>query len=639
MGRAYFKLLILNRLKPKGVSTLTVQAQYKRAQQVESITLKAKRINELVAQIRELRGFITTNNPQWEAAQLIALGSELFGLVVAGKVRDLFHTARGEAGKKTLPLEITVEDFRIATWPWEFMYDQTQSQYICQGFNPICRSIFNLNPGGEWPEQTHRVRLLLLIGAKPNDVVTRPEEYVKQFTNLFDVHLAKGQVELVTRVNVDPATLIQDLVQQPPDIVHFYGHAAMDAARGEAYLSFERADAGPERYYATDFAQLLATHGVRLAFLNACETGVVAEDDVAARSSIAVALLNHGIPAVIATQYVMPINSASLFSSLVYSMLSTGQPLLEAVKYGRNSLKFQGKTLFCDWGIPVLYASEPDLVFFPRSAAPPKWWPKLQAAFEAGDVMDGLSKGGDAAAPGISVPSTLARPGGQSKTSVALVDLDSRVGFLPDLAERANLAQSYFHFQVAYPPVPSASATANVDGKVVVVTRVARLSEPLSNLPDVLAVDQVCCLTGYLISDPSDDDPDLNDLFSTVLPSNPNVQLISTHGLREYALKANVPFEGAVLFLCLGQLLVHDERWGLGFHKNTAGCVLDYCDNRDDILVALAPMRFDHKPCRARVKDKVLLAAIDKLMVLANGSPVAPAPTAPMPTPEQEATA
>lgn len=616
MERSYFKLSILGELKSTGTSTLTVQAVYRKAQQVESVQLRSKALAGLLRQIRELRGFITTSNPQWTARQLRDLGKKLFDLVIAEQVRDLLHVAIGDTGLGTiLPLEITVQDYQVATWPWEFMYDRGRSQFICQEFNPICRSILNMNPGRTWPEKTDVARLLLLVGARPRDERTRPEEYIAQFRNRFETHLANGQVELTIRTDVDPARLVQELVAEPPDIVHFYGHAALDPARNEGYLSFERAGgAPPERYYANDFAQLLATHNVRLAFLNACETGVAAPDDVASRSSIAAALLSRGIPAVIATQYAMPVNSASVFSSLVYSMLSAGHGLLEAVKYGRNSLRWGGQTLFCDWGIPVLYASEPDLVFFPRSEVP-AWAPPLAAALDGGDPIAALSRTPENAAPRISVEPSAVGEGHREGLKVALVDIDSNVGFLPQLAARANLAQTYFRFSVAYPPVPSITALAEVDGRMQLVTRLDRLNEPLRNLPATLAAQRVCCLTGHYISAPTPEEP-YDDYFTSPLPSNNQVLVISTYGLRDYAETAGVTFEAAVLFLCLAQLVSDCER-GLIFHKETAACLFDFCYDRDDIVAGLRHMRFDHLPCRRLIEDPLLLQAIDALLELA----------------------
>jgi hypothetical protein len=44
---------------------------------------------------------------------------------------------------------------------------------------------------------------------------------------------------------------------------------------------------------------------------------------------------------------------------------------------------------------------------------------------------------------------------------------------------------------------------------------------------------------------------------------------------------------------------------------------MDYCDNRDDILVGLRHLTFDHEPCRQRLNDSPdQLAAIDSLVEL-----------------------
>jgi hypothetical protein len=64
-------------------------------------------------------------------------------------------------------------------------------------------------------------------------------------------------------------------------------------------------------------------------------------------------------------------------------------------------------------------------------------------------------------------------------------------------------------------------------------------------------------------------------------------------------------------------MLIHmDKRWNLGFHEETVGCFMDLCWERDDILVGLRKMRFDHRDCRDKIKDREQLAALDALLEL-----------------------
>jgi len=71
------------------------------------------------------------------------------------------------------------------------------------------------------------------------------------------------------------------------------------------------------------------------------------------------------VPAVIATQFVMPDNSAHYFATAVYNTLVGGGSMTEAMHDGRLAMTYDSQQRHPDWGIPVLYASYPDLTIFP----------------------------------------------------------------------------------------------------------------------------------------------------------------------------------------------------------------------------------------------------------------------------------
>jgi len=202
-----------------------------------------------------------------------------------------------------------------------------------------------------------------------------------------------------------------------------------------------------------------------------------------------------------------------------------------------------------------------------------------------------------------------------AKIKVALADFDSGVGFLPDLAERANKAQGYYDFDVVFLPFPTGVVVLNGDFANC-YPEVPRLSVPvladvLVHVPNQLKVDVLCCLTRNLLDNGTN-----SDLFTAAHPTNPKIRFVSTYGVRGYAKDAGVSFAKATFSLCITELLQADVRWGLHEHPETVGCVLDYCDNRDDLVVSLRLMKFEHAPCRDKVKDSKMLAAIDKLLAL-----------------------
>ncbi len=218
----------------------------------------------------------------------------------------------------------------------------------------------------------------------------------------------------------------------------------------------------------------------------------------------------------------------------------------------------------------------------------------------------------------------------KARVSVALVDFDANVDFLPTLAAAANGVQDYYDFVVLYLPLPSGVIryeSYELAAEEVPHLYMAELEGYLDRAPESLNVEAVCCLTAGLISVKSRPDelasspvPDaeekFDDLFSASLATNAKVFAVSTYGLRHYAYQAGTSFAKATLLLALGELLMLDERWSLKCHPETVGCPLDLCSKRDEVVVSLKKMEFSHDLCRPKVKDVDMLRAIDALLAL-----------------------
>jgi hypothetical protein len=355
---------------------------------------------------------------------------------------------------------------------------------------------------------------------------------------------------------------------------------------------------------------LLADRGIRLVFLNACKSAVNDPTSNPARSSIAAALLDRGIPAVVASQFSLPDNSAHYLAATIYNTLLTKRSISHAMRDGRNAIKFADEAKFFDWGIPVLYSMNPDQVVLPIAGGEPAWADDRDETMENEALARSLAGGN----PMPGAPSVVAERTRSSrrdaKFKVALIDIDAKVGFLPDLAEAANKKQKYYHFEVVYLPVPSGYARDDLGADV--QTYLPRLAPALASTPDLLAVDFVCALTCNGVAIDQGNEISYR-LFAASLPGNDNVIVISTFKVREYAREAHVPFAKAVLMMCLSVLVEGDERWPIKRHPETVGCLFDRCEIRSDIVVGLRKMRFDHEQCRGKIGDTEQLAAIDAL--------------------------
>jgi len=199
----------------------------------------------------------------------------------------------------------------------------------------------------------------------------------------------------------------------------------------------------------------------------------------------------------------------------------------------------------------------------------------------------------------------------RARVRVALADFNSGAGFLPDLVDVANSVQEYYDFDLIYLPFPSGAIVRGGFEEYPDVPRfsLTAIQDAMVTLPADLEVQVAIGLTKYLIATAT-----YSDMFTEQHPLNRDVRFVSTYGVRDYASQADVSFARATLSLCLSELLRQDPRWKLEEHPETVGCLLDFCENRDDLVVSLKRMAFEHKACRSKVRDPDMLAAIDRLL-------------------------
>jgi len=636
------RLALLGSIGPQAQPT--VYAEFGNARAVAHPSMPAADFTDLIKRMGDLRSYVESGYPPaFNGIALARLGSKLFDLIVCDSVRTLYTGTAGARAGGFIALELLTEDPALAAWPWEYLYDATSKNFLCQEFYPISRVPFMGDPGAITPAAPRKTRLLVVMGA-PDPKLSLDEE-VASIRERFASFVATDAIELEVLRDASPAQF-QRRLDAGVDLIHFLGHAGFDARASEGFLQMPGASGKPFNLSATPLAQLLGGRGVRVVFLNACETASGTDAANVGRNSVAGALLERGIPTVIATQFSMPDNTAHFFAAETYNALAHGKPVVEAVRGGRLAMQFGEQASFCDWGIPVLYSSQPDLVLFPagtaaraaeataelatraqphRSGGPSIAVERTITTMRDGAVdlaVDGVGNGGTIA---IDVSASTRRAARKTRKTgaraaeaharVALVDIDAQVGFLPDLVVAANGAQSFWDFRVVYLPIPTGAVRRDLGGPDFEPQLfLPRLDEYLAKTPTTLGVEVVCCLTGELLAGTEADGSTFFNYYASPIDANHHVVVISTNGLRQRAKRAGVSFAKAALFLSLGQLLIAEGRWGVGYHEETKGCLFDFNRDLDGLIVGLKHMRFDHAPCRALITDAAQLAAIDALL-------------------------
>jgi len=172
----------------------------------------------------------------------------------------------------------------------------------------------------------------------------------------------------VTAAFVDdatPASLLETL-SAGADIFHFSGHGTADGG-----VVLAGADGTAEVVPADRLAEMVQAKGVRLAVLGACDTG--RRDDHNVWGGVAAALVERGIPAVVAMQFTIGDRKAAAFAGALYRALVAGLTVDEAVALGRTAIRTVStgaQVDVRDWAVPVLYLRDHGgRVFEPVSSA------------------------------------------------------------------------------------------------------------------------------------------------------------------------------------------------------------------------------------------------------------------------------
>jgi hypothetical protein len=136
-----------------------------------------------------------------------------------------------------------------------------------------------------------------------------------------------------------------------PHVVHFLGHGKVDTDGGK--IAFVRSSYAADWRRTKDLAKAFGDSTfVRLTFLQACETSATTDAAVAYRalSTVAGALAETGIPAIVAMQTRIRIGDASSFAGVFYrAIVNDRVPLFRAMQLARQATS---EAAAC---IPVLY--------------------------------------------------------------------------------------------------------------------------------------------------------------------------------------------------------------------------------------------------------------------------------------------
>jgi CHAT domain-containing protein len=334
---------------------------------------------------------------------LRAFGERLFTALFSGPLGSRLDESLGllaseQESSLRLRLQMSLDDPALATLqalPWEFLFRAERGAFLGLSSRIAIVRSPSLPLAGQRPPASRPLRLLALACQSPG----LPRLDLARENAALERICGAGLATVRTLMQPTLDDLRRALRTEKPHILHVMGHGDFLAATGEGNLFL----AGEEGGTASVDGALLADHlrdcpSLRLVFLNACQTARLAAPNPFA--GLAAALLQAGVPAVIAMQFPIRDDAAVVFSAEVYRQLAQGEPIESAVAEGRLAIRRHLPSSL-EWGTPVLFLRTNNGHLFYGAAAPAQ--PLVEASKEPRRRWAGLAAGLSALAVGVLV--------------------------------------------------------------------------------------------------------------------------------------------------------------------------------------------------------------------------------------------
>lgn len=327
-----------------------------------------------------LQAILTTpdsgaSGPSQGSEAAIALGQSLYQGLFQGRMRDSWLAAQGIAHNRRCPLRLRLgfKDSRLQRLPWELLYDDDRTlatstdvtfcRYY-QGPNTVDLAV--LSPLAPAPAP---INVLVVIAAPDDQARLALHREIDQLqTELRSPRptpsspaypQSQSAVDINLTVLEQPGRteVIQALDQGHFQVFHYAGHSDPSDYGGDLYLTNKHTGL-TDNLSGDELAGLLINRGVWMTILNSCRGAYTPADDHQAgwtQQNLVQALVNRGVPGVIAMADRIPDDVALTFTQLLYRHLRQGYPIDLSLSRVRQGLREAHRSAQPLWMLPLLY--------------------------------------------------------------------------------------------------------------------------------------------------------------------------------------------------------------------------------------------------------------------------------------------
>ena len=303
------------------------------------------------------RGYLPADVVPWSpGGDIAADGQKLFEtLFKDGALRSAWAEARGRAAQRRIRFRVDSQAAELHALPWELMQEGA-AMITAQSDTPFSRYLPIALPWSGGVKE-RPIKVLAAI-SNPDDLQSKyelPQADVALERKALEDGLANvDRKDLQVDFMEAPITLerLEEELRKGYHILHFLGHGAFNAKRQQAALYLQDAEGHARRVLDDELVGMLARQGVRplLVFLAACQSAVRSSAD--AFLGLGPKLVSAGVPAVVAMQDFVTVETARKFSSVFYKRLVEHGQIDRAGNEARSNLLTAGRP---DAAVPVVF--------------------------------------------------------------------------------------------------------------------------------------------------------------------------------------------------------------------------------------------------------------------------------------------
>lgn len=281
-------------------------------------------------------------NGEFSDENLKYFGKKLYESMFDKEIKNLFESIKSDQ-TITMKLQFNNKALFLSKLPWETLYDGSRF-LVSSGSINLVRYI-------DTPQDISTTtvslpfRILLIVsrplGSSQIDTIAEREAVCRGLQSFQNKNVIVDFLQPPTH-----DALVKALNAHKYDVIHFDGHGAFDE---KGYLLFENEYLETHLIDAETIANTISGTGVKLIVLSACQSATIESSNMF--NSVAPALIQSGVPAVVAMQFSVSVNSALKFAEHFYNSIANFESIGSAVIRGRKAL-FPDKK---EWFTPTLY--------------------------------------------------------------------------------------------------------------------------------------------------------------------------------------------------------------------------------------------------------------------------------------------